>query len=200
MDCSEDMREPWERAEEEELAGFSSVAAEHEFWCPDDGHTAGNDEPTAVNDEPCAREVKLPLAPATPAGAEQQAETPGSSSKKRSCEGAERPTAAATPGALIPAAEPPKRIRYRAKTPAPPEVGPTLVLTLPEDYTEEFVSKKVWYGMTVSASYNYVYEKIRGFYVRAVHEKRLRTEEERDAWQNMDAKQKQKDCDLVSTK
>ena len=144
MDCSEDMREPWERAEEEELAGFSSVAAEHEFWCPDDGHTAGNDEPTAVNDEPCAREVKLPLAPATPAGAEQQAETPGSSSKKRSCEGGDSESHETSPGALIPAAEPPKRIRYRAKTPAPPEVGPTLVLTLPEDYTEEFVSKKVW--------------------------------------------------------
>ena len=64
MDCSEDMREPWEREEEEEFAFFDTVAAaEEEFFCPGDEPTAVNREPADVNEEPCAKEVKLRIQP-----------------------------------------------------------------------------------------------------------------------------------------
>ena len=46
MDLSEDLREPWERAEDEELACEETVAeAEMEFFCLDE-------EPTALDKEP----------------------------------------------------------------------------------------------------------------------------------------------------
>ena len=221
MDCSEDDREPWERAEEEEqeeLVGFNSVAVDDAFWCPDGGNTADNDESTAVDEEPCGREVQLPLAPATPAPAEQQAETPRSSCRKRSYEGGDSGSPETIPGALIPAVsvlsldpgtagnpdadvtEPPKRIRLRKKTKVAPRLDQPQRFTMPEDYSEEFISKRVWGDMGGRAQYNYVYEKIRGFYIWQVHRKQMKSNAQRAAWDALRSTEKQKDCDLVSTR
>ena len=216
MDCSEDMREPWEREEEEqetEFAFFAAMAAEEkEFFCL-------GDEPTAVirehadvddNEEPCAQNVKLPLAPelavqpATLDRAVQQQDTPGSPSKKRARGGAEgsgapKPSLGALSSTTSAGSSDVglsgqlKRLRYRVKSTPPPEVAPPPEFKLPPCHKEEFVTKKVWTGMTGTAQYNYAYEKIRCFYIWQLHGDQLRTGQERDAWKSKSSQQKQKE-------
>ena len=185
-DCSED------------IDGLA--AEERDFFCPGDEPTAVNKELADVNKEPCAMDVNLPLAPelevqpATPVRAVQELDTP------RSHVGVSE----ASPGALSSATSagssetvlcepPPKRFRYRGKKAPPPEVAYPVVVKMPEGHKEELVSKRVWTGMSAGAQYNYVYEKIRCFYVWQVHSEQLSTAEERDAWKNKSSWEKQKE-------
>ena len=87
---------------------------------------------------------------------------------------------------------PVKRFRYREKAPRGPEMLPPVVFQLPPGYKEEFLSKKVWSGMSSRSQYNYAYEKIRCFYIWQLHGQRLPSAEERDAWQSAPSLVKQR--------
>ena len=75
---------------------------------------------------------------------------------------------------------PPKLKRLRAKTKVStvvcPPVVPIVNLQFPSSHKEEFLSKHFWGKLTAGQQYNYVYEKLRGFYVSKVHEGTLRDE------------------------
>ena len=208
MDLSEDWREPWERAEDEELVCEEALAeAELEFFCPDEEPTAVHEEPDEVTEEPCAKVVSLPLARerdvqlATPARAAQQPETdhgPSASAKRAREDAGEADASATSVGSFSPGSGKRtsdtglsgqgKRVRYRVKT-AAPKVAPT-----PEDgalsANEDFVKKGVWSGMTFRAQYNYLYEKIRCFYIWQVHGT-TKAGNELDAWNAKVCREKQ---------
>ena len=65
------------------------------------------------------------------------------------------------------------------------------ILSRPAGYEEEFMVKRAWNLMSTSEQYNYAYNKIRGFYVKYVHALRLDSEEEREAFLAMPARQRQ---------
>ena len=114
------------------------------------------DEPTAVDQEPCDIEMSLPLSavldmqPWTPLRAAQ------GSSEVLSSSGSPGSSAA---GAIMPEA---KRIRLRHKAaPAHNEAASPVAHHMPDYVPEDFVSRRVWQGMTDRAQYNYSYDTFR---------------------------------------
>ena len=80
-------------------------------------------------------------------------------------------------------AQPPavKRMRLFVKTSVPKEVcppppKPSVRLELPSSHKEDFITKHFWNKLTANQQYNYVYEKLRSFYVSKIHEKSLNGE------------------------
>ena len=79
---------------------------------------------------------------------------------------------------------PPSEKRLRrlfVKTSVPKEVCPpppkhSAQLELPSKHQEEFLTKFFWNKLTSTQQYNYVYEKLRSFYVSKVHENSLKGE------------------------
>ena len=72
-----------------------------------------------------------------------------------------------------------KRLRLLVKTSVPmaicpPPPKPRRELVLPSDHKEEFVTRHFWSKLTGTQQYNYVYEKLRSFYVSKVHETSLK--------------------------
>ena len=73
---------------------------------------------------------------------------------------------------------PVKRLRLFVKTSVPvaicpPPSKPRRELVLPSHHREEFLSRYFWRKLTATQQYNYVYEKLRSFYVSKVHETSL---------------------------
>ena len=184
---------------------------ERVFLCRSDEPTAvKDDEPTAVNTDPCFRDVRLPVSQmefASPCRTVQQEASPGSVSRKRIRGGDEAEGATLiSPGAVSSCSSsgssaaglcepPPKRIRLRGKQAPPSAEATSLEGCLPEvDYQEDFVSRRVWHGMSDKAQYNYVYEKIRCFFLWRVHAEKLRSENERHAWMIKTCSEKQREA------
>ena len=76
---------------------------------------------------------------------------------------------------------PVKRLRLFVKTSVPKEVcppppKPSAQLELPSQHKEEFVTRYFWNKLSATQQYNYVYEKLRSFYVSKVHENSLKGE------------------------
>ena len=76
---------------------------------------------------------------------------------------------------------PVKRLRLFEKTSVPMEVcspppKASAQLQLPSEHKEEFLTKHFWNKLNANQQYNYVYEKLRSFYVSKVHENSLKGE------------------------
>ena len=76
---------------------------------------------------------------------------------------------------------PVRRLRLRVKTSVhkevvPPPSKPSAQLQLPSEHKEEFISRHFWNKLTATQQYNYVYEKVRSFYVSKVYENNLKGE------------------------
>ena len=74
---------------------------------------------------------------------------------------------------------PAKRRRLYGKTRVPqadlpPPEKPAAQLELPTEHQEDFVTKYFWNKLNANQQYNFVYERIRSFYVCKVHEKTLK--------------------------
>ena len=244
MDCSQDERPPWERAEKQEVefVGVNSVAAQGDERLSDKGNTADNDEPTAVHEEEptaleqsfeadlqewwTALEQSLPLSCPSPQRARPEAEAPRSGFSQRSDEGndgtptalrgvqgqdnrgeqTETPMQSSSSSPAI-AGSPdtdgeraPKRVRLLAKTTVAEAVVPPLDIRLPPNFSDECCARRAFHNMTGTQQYNYGYEKVRCFYIWHVHRIRLASDAEREAWDQKSCGEKQKDCDLVSSR
>ena len=121
-------------------------------------------EPTASD---AAASPELPLSVST-VEVESTTDSPQSSSQ-----GCDRLRLIAPP--------PTKRRRLSDKTTVsrlicPPPQKPSAQLELPSEHKEEFVTKYFWNKLNATQQYNFVYEKVRSFYVRKVHENSLKGE------------------------
>ena len=103
-----------------------------------------------------------------------------------------------------------RRLRLREKTSVhkevfPPPPKPSAQIQLPSVHKEEFISRHFWNKLSATQQYNYVYEKLRSFYVSKVYENNLkgaardecmqlagsvRQQQGRQAFKAMDADQK----------
>lgn len=168
-DCSEDegMFEEEEHFDVAEMLppeaeGFPTVPVADETVTP---------EPTAVVPVIAATDPSIaPTSVASPelplTSSESEPETPADPKKAE-------PTAC--PGVSL--ATPPKLKRLRTKTTVDsavcPPVKPQELFQFPESHMDNFITKYFWSRLSVGQKYNYVYEKIRGFYAAKVYESTL---------------------------
>ena len=168
-DCSED-EGMFEEEEHFDLAEmlppepewFPTVPVADETVTPEP--TAGIPVIAATDPSISSTSVASPELPVT--SSESEPETPADPKKAE-------PTAC--PGVSI--ATPPKFKRLRSKTTVDtavcPPVKPQVQCQFPESHSDSFVTKYFWSKLSTSQKYNYVYEKIRGFYASRVHESTL---------------------------
>ena len=202
-DCSEDEAQ----FEDEESIEFAEMLPAAEQWFPDvTPETLAPDDPAAgQGGEMCMpMESEDAASPTTP-----ELPSPASDEEPEPAAGVPEPVEP-TAGMLRFLEPPVKRFRLRAKTSVPADVCLPIQsshqqLRLPTAHSEEFLSKHFWAKLNTMQQYNYVYEKLRGFYVSKVHEGTLhgeaharwsklagnvRQQEGRQAFKVMDADEK----------
>ena len=93
---------------------------------------------------------------------------------------------------------PPKLRRLHSKTTVPLDVCPKATEPAGHwanevfSYTEEFVTQHFFRQLNSDQQYNWVYERLRAFYVKEVHARTL-TQEERSTWRRLYGSERQKD-------
>ena len=154
--------EQWVQNDEEMLPPVEPAPEPSTEQCGNDEHTAGGDAPTAV------QEAILPEAEGTTQPATDAEHTPPA-----------EPTADGEMPAM----------KLRRVGLAPKEVDATadgeaqltpfqrFVSGLKVEHTEEVVTKHFWNHLTGCQVYNYLYDKLRGFYSTRVHPLRQECEE-----------------------
>ena len=172
-DCSEDEAQ----FEDEESIEFAEMLPA-EQWFPDEtSETLAPDDPDAgQGGETCLpMESEDAASPTTP-----ELSSPASDEEPEPIAGVPEPVEPTADRLRLPA-QPVKRFRLRVKTSLPREVCLPIKsshqqLRLPTACSEEFLTKHFWSKLNAMQQYNYVYEKLRGFYVSKVHEGTLHGE------------------------
>ena len=168
-DCSED--EALSEAEWD-LEPTAEMPPPEEEWGPE-----------ATLQSPATPEPSTPQEPPNDADASTSPELPLSGSKDEVEPTADSPQSSTQGRDKLRLIAPPpaKRRRLSDKTSVPkeecpPPQKPSAQLELPSEHKEEFLTKHFWNKLNANQQYNFVYEKVRSFYVRRVHENSLKGE------------------------